>query len=79
MARRAPLSLTVTTLARQPHEVGDGDHCEVEGHGRMLTIRGSVPPRQYCPHQGHDGQPKTHPDGVTPQTRAIFPLYQEGE
>lgn len=32
------------------HDLGDGDRCPIDGHGRMYhTAKG-----QYCPHQSHD-------------------------
>ena len=57
------------------HDIGDGDPCPFdEGkekdqqHGKMLTIPGSYPAKQYCPHQSHDGK------AGEGQTRAIWPL-----
>ena len=35
-------------------------------HGPLLDVDG----RTYCPHQDHDGRPKTHPAGQAPQSSA---------
>lgn len=47
---------------------GDGDPCPlVPEHGKMESINGSTPPKQWCPHQSHDGK------GKEPGTRAMWP------
>jgi hypothetical protein len=52
---------------------GDGDPCPLDAeHGRMLSIQGTK--RQQCPHQSHDGRPKSHPAGPLPATPHIWPL-----
>lgn len=54
-------------------DIGDGDTCPLfPEHGNMQTVRGSTPPKQYCPHVIHDG--KAGRDGV-PASRAFWPLY----
>ena len=52
---------------------GDGDACPLDAeHGRMLAIPGVK--RQHCPHQSHDGRPKSHPAGPVPATPRFWPL-----
>lgn len=51
---------------RRPSDMGDGNWCPTEGHGRMIRISGG---RQWCPHQDHDKSGVTafyETDGVTP-------------
>ncbi len=33
-------------------DLGDGDRCPIDGHGRMYVTRSGG--KQYCPHQSHD-------------------------
>lgn len=41
------------------HDVGDGDRCPIDGHGKMYVYGA----QQWCPHQSHDmGVPR---DGAT--------------
>lgn len=40
-----------------------------DSHGQLLVVDG----RLYCPHQAHDGRPRTHKDGYAPRTPAYFP------
>ena len=34
------------------HDLGDGDRCPVEGHGKMYVING----HSWCPNQSHDAE-----------------------
>lgn len=55
------------------HDTGNGDTCPLfPEHGNMSVLSGSDPPKQWCAHQMHDGQPGK--SGV-PRSRAIWPLY----
>ena len=47
---------------------GDGDFCEVAGHGRKYKIKGTD--RQWCPHSEHDPKPN--------QTNVWRVLWAEG-
>lgn len=52
---------------------GNGDVCPIDPeHGHMVVLPGQEE-RQFCPHQSHDGRPKTHPEGEAPPTRAFWP------
>jgi hypothetical protein len=31
--------------------IGNGDHCPMEGHGKMIVLSNG---RQWCPNQSHD-------------------------
>jgi hypothetical protein len=31
-------------------DLGDGDRCPIDGHGKMYAFNG----KQWCPHQSHD-------------------------
>lgn len=42
-------------------------------HGSLAE---SETKRLYCPHQSHDGRPKSHPLGENEQTAAFFSLDQ---
>lgn len=62
---------------RNAYQLGSGDPCPLtvpgtEPHGKMLVLNGST--KQYCPHQSHDGRPKTHPLGAYPATRHFWPI-----
>ena len=53
-----------------PPTTGDGDPCPlVPEHGRMESLKGSSPAKQWCPNQEHDGH------GKVPGSRSIWPLY----
>jgi hypothetical protein len=34
-------------------DLGDGDRCPVEGHGKMFVLSGGT---QWCPNQTHDNE-----------------------
>lgn len=54
-------------------DTGDGDLCPLfPQHGHMLVVKGSDPPKQWCPHVGHQGT--LGKDGL-PISRAMWPLY----
>jgi hypothetical protein len=60
---------------KSPTDLGDGDRCPLNpDHGRMYTLKGTTPPKQWCASSAHDGRPKSHPDGEAPPTRAYWPL-----
>lgn len=40
-------------------------------HGALTE---SETKRLYCPHQAHDGRPKSHPEGETEPTPCFFSL-----
>jgi len=44
----------LSTHVRTKYDFGDGDPCEVRGHGRKYKIRGTD--KQWCPHSDHTKQ-----------------------
>lgn len=65
-------------ITRRP-TTGDGDLCPLDSsHGSMLVLRltfgqSVIAPRQYCPHQSHDGSPSR------PAERASWPFDIEAD
>lgn len=41
-------------------------------HGPLVGLAANPRWGFHCPHQDHDGRPKTHPDGEAPSTRHNF-------
>ena len=46
--------------------------CPTPGHGTLLPWTGRDGRDYRCNNQEHDGRPKGHPDGESPQTKAWF-------
>ena len=44
-------------------------------HGDLISPT-SQAGKWYCPHQAHDGRPKTHPLGGAPATRAFYKQHE---
>lgn len=58
-------------MKRSPY--GVGVPCPDDAaHGPLLDIDTPQGTVHYCPHQAHDGRPRTHPAGFTARTDAIF-------
>lgn len=53
------------TYRSDGHDLGNGDRCPIDGHGKMYASTETG--RQWCPHQSHDNErikpPKEAQDG----------------
>lgn len=60
-------------VSRRNHDIGDGDMCPLfPEHGQMFTLKGSSPPKQWCPDSVHAGRPgKSGP----PPSKNQWPLF----
>lgn len=54
-----------------------GYRCPADpSHGLLRDGRDGSRHSYYCSHQDHDGRPKSHPLGPSPQTRAHFTVVE---
>lgn len=54
-------------------DAGNGDICPLfPEHGRMTVLDTKGAPKQWCPHQTHDGGVGKQP---APKSRNLWPLY----
>lgn len=60
-------------MRRPTSQAHHGPPCPADAdHGPLLAGPGTPGKSFYCPHQAHDGRPKTHPLGAAPATRPYF-------